>query len=458
MELEEIRSNILQIAEDAIKYARDMNIPSAEAFVFKQNRIDVNEQKGKISARGGRIEGVGLRVAIGKKVGFSSCTGFTKSALKASLEKAYQIAQKSPETPNFPGFIASNHSGQEGILDPEILQIEADKLIADIDIALDGLDLSNDLIVAVDNDFTVQWHGYAIATTEGCHQATLHTSHENSSGVILAKGNQRKTYYETRSGRTYQDLAGIANFAFQKAMNSLDNVPFGKSEKLTLILHPKTASIVFSFAMNALFDGSTYVQKANPLQEKLGSQIAPKWLNLYDNGQDVKSIGTVAIDTEGSSVQRTQIISDGIFKTFLYDHRYGNAAETSSTGNAVRTTMFGGIPFEQTPLVGAHKFMINPGKKDFNQIIAEHDHAIYIEGYPKGLHTANVLSGDFSLISNNAFLVKNGEIQHPLDNISLSGNFVKALEKITMVGNDIARTALKMDAPTMVIDDISFSS
>jgi len=458
MELEDIRNNILQVAADAIKYARDMNIPSAEAFVFKQNRIDVNEQKGKISARGGRIEGVGLRVAIGKKVGFASCTGFTKSAIKASLKQAYQIAKKSPESPNFPGFIASNHSGKEGILDSEILQIEADKLIKDIDIALQGLDLSNDLIVAVDNDFTVQWHGYAIANTEGCHQATLHTSHENSSGVILAKDNQRKTYYETRSGRSYQDLSGIANKAFQKAINSLDSVPFGKSEKLTLILHPKTASIVFSFALNALFDGSTYVQKANPLQEKLGNQIAPKWLNLYDNGQDVKSIGTVAIDTEGSPVKKTQILSDGVFKTFLFDHRYGNAAEKASTGNAVRSGFLGGIPFENTPFIGAHKFMINPGKKDLDQIIAEHDHAIYIEGYPKGLHTANMLSGDFSLISNNAFLVKNGEIQYPLENISLSGNFIEALEKITMVGNDITRTALNMDAPTMVIDDISFSS
>jgi PmbA protein len=68
------------------------------------------------------------------------------------------------------------------------------------------------------------------------------------------------------------------------------------------------------------------------------------------------------------------------------------------------------------------------------------------------------VTGDFSLISNNAFLIENGEIQHPLENISFSGNFVKALKNITMVGSDIVRTGMYMDAPTIVVDDISFSS
>lgn len=458
MEFNEIKQNILQVAEDSIKYAKELGIPSAEAFVFKQYRIDVNEQKGKVNARGGLTEGVALRVANGRKLGFASCTGFTPSAIKSSLSQAFQMAQKSPEIPDFPGFVSSNSASKDGFLDEKILQITPEELIRQIDDVIEGVDFSNEHIVAMDNDLTAQWQGYAVATTEGCLQATLHTSHENSIGVIVSKNKDRKQFYHYKSGRSLQDLRGTGQIALENALRTLGSQKYGKTEKLPMILHPRTASTILGTFFGGMFDGKSYVQKANPLKDKLNTKIAPEWLNIYDDGQNPNSTGTFAIDAEGTAIQKTSIVENGIFKQFLFDHRYGCAAKFGSTGNATRTGSFGGIPFENSPFVGAHKFLINSGTKSKQDIIAEHDRAIYIEGTPKGLHTSNFLSGDFSLISNNAFLVENGEIVSPLENLSLSGNFVSALANISMIGNDLVRTAGIMDSPTIVINDIAFSS
>lgn len=458
MEFEDIKQTILQIADDSMKYARDLNIPSAEAFVFKQYRIDLNEQKGKVNSRGGLTEGIGFRVAIGKKLGFASCTGFTPSAIKRSLTQAHQIAQKSPEIPDFPGFISKNSAGKDGILDEQILSITPEDLIKQIDDVSEGVNFSHENFVAMDIDLTAQWKGYAVATTEGCLQATLHTSHENSIGAIVAKNEDRKQDYYYRSGRTIQDLRGSGQIALENALKSLGSQKYGKSEKLPLILHPRTSSSVLGTFFRGMFDGKSFVQKANPLMNKLNTKIAPDWLTISDNGQDISSTGTYAIDTEGNAVQNTKLVENGLFKQFLFDQRYGTAANSISTGNAARTGDFGGIAFENGPFVYPHKFMINSGSKSQEEIITEHDRAIYIEGYPKGLHTTNFLSGDFSLISNGAFLVENGEIVYPLENISLSGNFVAVLMDIKMVGNDVVQTAGIMDSPTVVINDISFSS
>lgn len=57
MELNEIREKILNIADTTIKYARDLNIPSAEAFVYNSLETSLSENKGKVDSRDGVVQG-----------------------------------------------------------------------------------------------------------------------------------------------------------------------------------------------------------------------------------------------------------------------------------------------------------------------------------------------------------------------------------------------------------------
>ena len=45
-----------------------------------------------------------------------------------------------------------------------------------------------------------------------------------------------------------------------------------------------------------------------------------------------------------------------------------------------------------------------------------------------GAHTANPISGDFSVEAMNAFKIENGEIKHPVKKAMLSGNIFKQWE------------------------------
>ena len=46
MNINTIRSELQQVAVDALKYAKDMEIPSTETFVYTRSSINLSENKG----------------------------------------------------------------------------------------------------------------------------------------------------------------------------------------------------------------------------------------------------------------------------------------------------------------------------------------------------------------------------------------------------------------------------
>ena len=104
MSLEDLRDKLLNIADTSIKYARDLNVPSAEVFVINQSLTTVSDDNGKVDSRDGIVQGAGIRVAVGKQLGFASCTGFEDDSIKSAIEQAHNVAKRSPENPMFPGF------------------------------------------------------------------------------------------------------------------------------------------------------------------------------------------------------------------------------------------------------------------------------------------------------------------------------------------------------------------
>jgi len=53
-----------------------------------------------------------------------------------------------------------------------------------------------------------------------------------------------------------------------------------------------------------------------------------------------------------------------------------------------------------------------------------------------GMHTANSISGDFS-VGASGFLVENGTVLHPVKEIALSGNILDLFASVDQVGNDL---------------------
>ncbi|MHA2309519.1 MAG: metallopeptidase TldD-related protein [Candidatus Heimdallarchaeaceae archaeon] len=194
--------------------------------------------------------------------------------------------------------------------------------------------------------------------------------------------------------------------------------------------------------------GNLEVDKRNPWQDKLDQQIAINDLNVLDDGNNPEYNSTQAIDTEGTPLRQTQVVENGVLKTFLFNRMYGHAAGKESTGNCRRQAL-GGSPFESFPSTFPNKLIVQNGRKTLEDQIKEIDKGILVTSLPLGIENFNPITGDFSGSSTNSFLILNGEIAHPLKNITVAGNFNDTLMNIQTIGSDKEITDNPLNSPSM---------
>lgn len=54
-----------------------------------------------------------------------------------------------------------------------------------------------------------------------------------------------------------------------------------------------------------------------------------------------------------------------------------------------------------------------------------------------GAHTANPISGDFSVEASNAFKIKDGEISYPINKAMISGNIFEIMKSVEGLKSEI---------------------
>jgi PmbA protein len=142
----------------------------------------------------------------------------------------------------------------------------------------------------------------------------------------------------------------------------------------------------------------------------LGQTIADPRIEMYDDPLLPRANGSVRWDAEGTPTQRIDFVRDGVLETFAYDlktaYRYGK----TTTGSAVRGG-FGGLP-----AIGHHNFIVD-GKRES----VSDERVVYVHNVV-GAHTANPMSGDFSVELSNAFWMEDGGFEEPVRSAMLSGN------------------------------------
>jgi TldD protein len=76
------------------------------------------------------------------------------------------------------------------------------------------------------------------------------------------------------------------------------------------------------------------------------------------------------------------------------------------------------------------------GESDPGEIIASVQNGIYAVNFAGG--QVDITSGKFVFSTSEAYLIENGKITHPVKGATLIGNGPEAMQKVSMVGNDLA--------------------
>ena len=189
------------------------------------------------------------------------------------------------------------------------------------------------------------------------------------------------------------------------------------------------------------------VQKGKSLLAgKIGEKMASGVLSISDDAPLGEGLGSFPFDGEGVPSRRTSVIKDGVLMTYLYDHYSACKAGVESTGHGRRAS------FRHLPAVGSSNFILEAGEESPEQMIAGVDKGLYITEI-MGLHTANPVSGDFSLGAA-GLLIEKGALSYPVRGITIGGNLLDFLQNIDAVGNDLRSFGARF-APSVRLRSLS---
>ena len=144
-------------------------------------------------------------------------------------------------------------------------------------------------------------------------------------------------------------------------------------------------------------------------------------------------------------------------KNFMFDTYYAQIYGAKSTGNCSRGGVFGSsLPYESQLSIQPCYTKVTPGKKSMEKMIKSIDgQAILIADVPIGIFHSDVATGEFSAVAQSVFLVEKGEKKHPLQPVSVAGNFYKGFQNLVDIGSDSQRTPFQTETPTLVLDGFS---
>jgi len=201
-----------------------------------------------------------------------------------------------------------------------------------------------------------------------------------------------------------------------------------------VVFNNETAADLFSaFAPN--FFAENVHRGFSLLAGKLGQKIASHVLTVRDDGYIEGQVGSKPFDSEGIAVLNKAVIENGVLKTYLYNLKSAEKDGVSSTGNAYKLGLTGAIA------TGCGLFSVLPSEFSFEQVLETAQEGLLITKLD-GLHAGvNVVTGDFSL-SAGGFMIVDGKLGAPAEQMVVSGNFYEMINNIVQVGND-----LRFDTP-----------
>ena len=438
LNFEDWESDLLARIDRGLKYSKSLRIDAIELYLTNSRSLNVKIKGGMLDATQGGNIGVGCRCLTGKKIGFASASGINDSAVNFAIESALKISKTLPkEDERWSNFIQISDTGKNGIIDMSVTEISSEEVVNGANLIFKEAKDYDPRILSIEGFISVGHGAFAVGNTEGLLKSARNTSSSIEAFVLASENSKSKSGVSFTLGRGVPKFEGIGTSGARKAIKLLDSKPLEKTAQMKIIFNNIAVTELIRTGLGNSISGQSVVEGKSIFAEKLGEQVGVSSLTLYDDGQIPEDPKMVSIDDEGYPRKKTLIIDKGVLKSFIFDQYYSKIYSTNNTGNANRK---GPQTYESLPKISPTTISIIPGSKTINELAAEINNGLLVEDILLGMHTADVISGDFSIVAPNCYKIENGEITTPLEPISIAGNLYKAFKQIIGLGNDLTLT------------------
>lgn len=396
----------------------------AEVFGVSGRSVDIDLRKDEIElASESSHRGLGLRAVVKGAVGFSSTSDMAKlesvarAAVRSARARGADESWRSlpiPEKIQKPGDIFDPML--ENITPEDCIDISMSMLQGSLQVK--GIEpLSGGVTCVSGTEFVLNSSG--IELTE--KSTIMHASIE-----AIAREADVATGGEFHNSRLLKrDLQVVGRSAAEMAKSSLGGI---KAESGTsyILLKPIAFAEILEYTFVPSISADNIQKGRSSLVNKVGEDIASLRLSITDDGLFPGGMGSSAFDGEGVPSQITPVVDKGRLLGFLHDSYSAGKAGVKSTGNATRSG------YSEVPRVSIRNLIVSSSEPI--DLLSE-TKGILVNSLI-GAHTANPISGDFSVEARNSFYVSPGEVPRPIRSLMLAGNIFDLLKDIDM-GKDV---------------------
>lgn len=402
-----------------------------EAYVTHERDFYVKAYAGGVEAvSSSEPRGAGVRIVAEGRAGYAYTTDLSDDGLADAVAMARDNAAHATPDDAVALPEPAAYEPLDGLLDESQVDRSPDAKVA-FALDLERLTRAADTRVrqveeAVYSDSVTD---VALASTSGLVGQYQRTDAWCYSVAIATEGDDTEVGFEFDLGRGLSalDAADVAERSARRAVQVLGATKI-PSARLPVVFDPYTAAQFLGVLGGALTGEA--VQKGRSLfAGKVGRQVAADTLALVDDGRARGAPGSAPWDGEGVPTRRTEVIRDGVLRSFLYDTVSGRREDRGSTGNAARAG------FKSPPGPSPSNLAFEASAATRDDVLRAAGRALLVHDF-HGVHSGtNPVSGDFS-VGVTGRLLEGGVPGRPVKEITIALPMLDILSSIVAVADD----------------------
>ena len=365
--------------------------------------------------------GVSVTVYQGHQKGSASSSDTSKEALESMVLAAMDIARVSAADPCF-GLADKALMAKESLnLDLyHPWSITPEEAIA---LALRCEQQAHALDKRIDNSDGIHVSSYAFcqgyANSHGFLGMTQSTRHGLSCSLIAKENGVMQRDYDYTTARYAGDLRSTDDLAQEAVTRTVSRLGARKikTQKMPVVFSSRLSSGLFSSFIAAI-SGSNLYRKNSFLLDSIGQMCFPKGIRIYDAPHLLRGLGSAPFDAEGVATRNNVWVDDGVIQQYVLSSYSARKLGLPTSGNS------GGV-FNLT---------VDATAGDLSDVLRQMGTGLLVtELMGQGV---NILTGDYSRGAA-GFWVENGEIQFPVEEITIAGRLQDMFAAMRAVGSDV---------------------
>lgn len=406
---------------EALRLARKAGASDAEVTAHTSQGLSVSVRLGEVETlEHMQDRGISVTVFQGLHKGHASSADLRPESIEACVQRAVEIARFTQEDKAnglAESRLLATHFPDLDLWHPQALDASAaiDRALACEAAGCSERQITNSEGASFNAGLGLGVYG----NSNGFMGRNAGTRFDQSCILLAGEGDGMQRDYSYDSRRCLDDLEAPEITGAEAARRTVRRLGARQTStaEMPVLFAPEVAQGLVGHLVAAI-SGSSLYRNASFLRGRAGEELFPGWVNLRERPLLPRGPGSAAFDAEGVATRERLIVDAGVLKGYVLSSYSARRLGLETTANA------GGV----------RNLLLEPGGEGVTDLMRHMRDGLYVtEVMGQGV---SIVTGDYSRGAS-GFLLRDGEIVHPVEEVSIAGNLEEMFRNVVAAGSDV---------------------